>query len=89
MGTIVHVPVDGQLSDAAAETLDRMGLSPSDAVRILFTRIVAEREFPLELKVPNSETASAMREAEALASAQNQRFRGAEALLGSLDGQGE
>ena len=41
-----------------------MGLSASDAVRLLFHRIAADQAFPLELKVPNARTQRAMAESD-------------------------
>jgi DNA-damage-inducible protein J len=40
-----------------------MGLSVSDAVRVLLTRVAAEKALPFEVKAPNRATAAAMREA--------------------------
>jgi DNA-damage-inducible protein J len=37
-----------------------MGLSLSDAVRLLLTRIVVEEALPFEVRVPNAETRAAM-----------------------------
>ncbi len=42
-----------------------MGLSVSDAVRVLLTRVAAEKALPFEVKVPNSTTVAAIREARA------------------------
>ena len=38
------------------QALNTMGLSVSDAVRLFLRRVVIDQAFPLELKVPNSET---------------------------------
>ncbi|MGH6986121.1 MAG: type II toxin-antitoxin system RelB/DinJ family antitoxin [Caulobacteraceae bacterium] len=67
MTTMLHIRMDEDLKARAAAALDAMGLTASDAVRILFKRIVAEQAFPLELKVPNAETVAAMEEARAVA----------------------
>ncbi len=40
-----------------------MGLSVSDAVWVLLTRVAAEQAMPFELRVPNAETAAAMKDA--------------------------
>ena len=42
-----------------------MGLSVSDAVRVLLTRVAAEKALPFELRVPNAASAAAMKEARA------------------------
>ena len=66
--------------------LDAIGLSVSDAVRLLYHRLIAEQAFPLELKVPNAETRAAMAEAHAILRARKARFDKADELISSLDG---
>ena len=83
---MLHVRVDDRLKAEATRTLESMGLSVSDAVRLLLHRVVAEQGFPLELKAPNSETRAAMAESEALMRAGRPRFDGSDALIKSLDG---
>ena len=51
------------LKEEATRLLEAVGLTPSDAVRILFTRIVAEQTFPLKSLVPNETTLQALGEA--------------------------
>jgi DNA-damage-inducible protein J len=60
---MVHVRIDKRVKARAAKTLSAMGLSVSDAVRVLLTRVAAEKALPFELRVPNATTAAAMREA--------------------------
>jgi DNA-damage-inducible protein J len=60
---MVHVRIDKRVKAQAAKTLAAMGLSVSDAVRVLLTRVAAEKALPFEVKVPNAETAAAMQEA--------------------------
>jgi DNA-damage-inducible protein J len=60
---MVHVRIDKRVKAQAAKTLAAMGLSVSDAVRVLLTRVAAEKALPFEVKVPNAGTAAAMREA--------------------------
>jgi DNA-damage-inducible protein J len=62
--TTIHVQIDKEIEDQAAETLAALGLSVSDAVRTLLTRIATEKALPFELKVPNATTLEAMDEAE-------------------------
>lgn len=83
--TMLHVRVDEELKAQAAEALAAMGLSVSDAVRILLKRVASDQAFPLELKVPNAQTRAAMDEARAMAQAQSARFRSADALLDDLE----
>ncbi len=60
---MVHVRVDKRVKARAAKALATMGLSVSDAVRVLLTRVAAEKALPFEVKAPNAATAAAMQEA--------------------------
>jgi len=62
---MVHVRIDKRIKTKAAKTLASMGLSVSDAVRVLLTRVAAEKALPFDVKVPNATTVAAMREARA------------------------
>ena len=57
---MIHVRVDQNLKTKAAQTLDAMGLSLSDVVRLLLTRIAVEQALPFEVRVPNPVTRAAM-----------------------------
>ena len=52
--TLVQTRIDADVRDRAAAVLEGMGLTVSDAVRILLTRTANEGALPLEL-VTNSE----------------------------------
>lgn len=84
--SMLHVRLDDEVKAKATEALAAMGLSASDAVRLLFRRIVADQAFPLELKVPNAETRAAMTEADEIIRAAKARFANADELFASLDG---
>lgn len=58
--SMVHIRVDGKVKEQAAEALATMGLTVSDAVRILLMRIAAEKAMPFEVRVPNPTTLKAM-----------------------------
>jgi DNA-damage-inducible protein J len=60
---MVHVRIDKRTKARAAKALASMGLSVSDVVRVLLTRVAAEKTLPFEVKAPNAVTAAAMREA--------------------------
>lgn len=83
--SMLHVRIDDGLKAQAMEALDAIGLSASDAVRILFGRIVAEQAFPLELKVPNAETRAAMEEIRQMKADGRSPFRSAEDMIASLE----
>jgi DNA-damage-inducible protein J len=62
--TMVHVRVDEKTKQRATKTLAAMGISVSDAVRMLLVRVAAEKALPFDVKVPNATTAKAMRAAD-------------------------
>jgi len=62
--TMVHVRVDEKTKQRAAKTLAGMGISVSDAVRMLLVRVAAEKALPFDVKVPNATTVKAMRAAD-------------------------
>ncbi|HEX8655407.1 MAG TPA: type II toxin-antitoxin system RelB/DinJ family antitoxin [Allosphingosinicella sp.] len=83
--SMMHVRIDDEVKAQATAALEAMGLSASDAVRLLFHRIIAEQAFPLELKVPNKATRAAMAEADDILSKRRARFADGEALIADLD----
>ena len=62
---MVHVRIDKRVKARATKALSAMGLSVSDAVRVLLTRVATEKALPFEVKVPNAATKTAMQEARA------------------------
>ena len=87
--TMLHVRVDEEVKTQASEALAAMGLSVSDAVRILLKRVVDDQAFPLELKVPNARTRAAAQEARAMAKSRAARFGSARALIVELEKAGQ
>jgi DNA-damage-inducible protein J len=83
--SMLHIRVDDELKAKAGEALAAMGLSVSDAVRLLFHRIAADQAFPLELKVPNAQTREALAEADAMIAARKARFDDGQAMLAALE----
>jgi DNA-damage-inducible protein J len=57
---MVHIRVDGKVKKKAAKTLAAMGLTVSDAVRLLLTRVAAEKAMPFDVRVPNRATLAAI-----------------------------
>ena len=80
--TMVHVRVDEQVKAQAAETLAAMGLSVSDAVRMMLVRVAAEKAMPFDIRVPNAETITAKRE---LDEGGGKSFNSIEALMADLN----
>ena len=83
---MLRARIDEETKAKGDAVLDAIGLSASDAIRLLYHRLIAEQAFPLELKVPNAETRKAMEEAHAILRARKARFAKADDLISSLDG---
>ena len=60
MSTVVRARIDEKVKDEAAAVLASIGLTVSDAFRLMMVRIAAERRLPFEPLVPNAETIAAM-----------------------------
>lgn len=83
--SMLHIRVDDETTAKATEVLAAMGLSVSDAVRLLLSRVVVDQAFPLELKVPNAEARAAMAEADQITRARRTRFATADELFAELE----
>jgi DNA-damage-inducible protein J len=80
--TMVHIRVDEKVKKKAAKTLAAMGMSVSDAVRMLLVRVAAESALPFDVKVPNPTTAKALRAANR---SEGRRHDSPDALFEDLD----
>lgn len=63
INTVVRARIDQHTKDEASAVLAAMGLTVSDAFRILLVRVAKEKALPFEPLVPNEETIEAMRAA--------------------------
>ena len=61
--TVVRARIDERIKNEAAAVLEAMGLSVSDAFRMLLVRIAAEKALPFEPLTPNQETIDAIKAA--------------------------
>jgi len=62
---LVQTRIDGAIKEEAAAVLAAMGLTVSDAVRLLLTRVAREHALPFDPLIPNATTIAAMKEARA------------------------
>ena len=62
---LVQARIDGAIKEEAAAVLAAMGLTVSDAVRLLLTKIAQEKALPFEPLIPNALTIAAIKEARA------------------------
>jgi DNA-damage-inducible protein J len=61
----VRARIDEQTKARATAALDAMGLSVSDAIRMLMLRVADEQRLPFEVKAPNAKTMEAIAELKA------------------------
>ena len=62
---LVQTRIDWAVKEEAATVLAAMGLTISDAVRLLLTRVAHDHMLPFDPLIPNERTMEAMREARA------------------------
>ena len=60
---VVRARIDEHIKEEASAVLASMGLTVSDAFRMLLTRIAKEHALPFEPLIPNQKTINAMKEA--------------------------
>ncbi len=60
---VVRARIDEHIKEEASIVLAAMGLTVSDAFRIMLTRVAREKALPFEPLIPNETTIAAMREA--------------------------
>lgn len=82
---VVRARIDGKVKEKAAKVLDEMGLSVSDAIRMMLVRVAAEKALPFEVRVPNAETVAAMQEIE---QGKGVRFASVADLMADLNADG-
>ena len=78
---VVRARIDRDTKERATEALQAMGLSMSDAIRLLLLRVANEKRLPFSVEVPNAVTAEAMKE---LDDGKGKRFGSAEELFADL-----
>lgn len=60
---VVRARIDERTKVEASLVLEAMGLTVSDAFRMMMRRIASEKALPFEPLIPNAETIAAMEEA--------------------------
>ena len=56
----VHARIDSKTKRESERVLHKIGMTPTDAVRLLYRQIALRKMFPLELRVPNKLTAKTL-----------------------------
>ena len=61
--SLVQTRINSEIKEQAATVLQAIGLTVSDAVRLMLTRVAHEKALPFEPLIPNEVTIAAMKEA--------------------------
>jgi DNA-damage-inducible protein J len=80
--TYVRARIDTFTKVRAENALAAMGLSVSDAIRLLMLRVADEQRLPFDVKVPNAKTRKAMADLEA---GKGRRVADVKALMADLN----
>lgn len=79
----VRARIDSATKAMATNALEAMGLSVSDAIRMLLVRVADEQRLPFDfIKVPNATTRKAIEELEA---GKGHRFNSVDEMMAALD----
>lgn len=79
--SIVRARINGKIKEEATAVLAAMGLTPSDAFRMLMTRVAQEHKLPFDLLAPNEKTIAAI---QASRTGKVQSFSSLEELISDL-----
>jgi DNA-damage-inducible protein J len=60
----VRARIDETLKEEAAAVLAEMGLTVSDLVRIVLTKVAKDKALPFELRIPNKRTVETLTKSE-------------------------
>jgi DNA-damage-inducible protein J len=83
---VVRARIDTRLKKEATAVLSEMGLSVSDAIRLMLVRVVSDKALPFDVRIPNAETQAAMRD---IQQGKVKRFDSVEALMADLNNDDE
>ena len=80
--SVVRARIDTATKERAVEALAEMGLSVSDAIRLLLIRVADDRRLPFAVKAPNKVTRDAIAELEA---GKGQKFKNVADMMAALN----
>lgn len=60
----INTRVEQETKDKVERVLKKIGLSPADAVRLLFAQIILQKGLPFAVKIPNQQTVQAIEDIE-------------------------
>jgi len=77
----IHSRIDSETKEKAEAILHRLGVSPTEAIRMFYTQITLRNGLPFTVEIPNEETEKALEDSR---SGHNlERFESVDALIDS------
>jgi DNA-damage-inducible protein J len=61
----VHSRIQPDIKEKAESILHRLGLSPTEAIRMFYTQITLKNGLPFDVAIPNEETVQALEDSRA------------------------
>ena len=58
----IRARIEPELKVMAEDVLDELGITPTQAITMLYKKVARDHEWPIELKIPNAETRKALKE---------------------------
>ncbi len=83
---VVRARIDADLKREATAALAEMGLTVSDAIRLMLVRVATEKALPFYVRTPNATTRAALDAAER---GEATKVTGVDALLDDLNDQAD
>lgn len=62
MESVVRARIDSEIKTLAEINMQKMGLTPSTVIRLLYIAIAEQGKLPFEVRIPNEETLQAFRD---------------------------
>lgn len=79
----VHSRIQPEIKQRAEDILHRLGLSPTEAIRMFYTQIALRNGLPFEVSIPNEVTERALEDSKS--GRKLERFKSATELFKSWD----
>ena len=77
----IHSRIQPEIKERAEGILQRLGLSPTEAIRMFYTQIALRNGLPFDVSIPNDETIKALEDSKS--SRNLERFNSTEELFES------
>lgn len=77
----IHSRIQPEIKERAEGILQRLGLSPTEAIRMFYTQIILRNGLPFDVSIPNDETIKALEDSRS--SRNLERFNSTEELFES------